>query len=175
MKRLNQFKFATATAVLFFFSIGCSQTAGDDTLQVNADTTHNISTKADPAKLREEIQAMETAWSNADNARDIKKVAAFYADDAVSLGNNQPMMVGHAAIENDVAAYVGKRAKGTTVSYDVMDVFGCDNYVTEVGKTTRKDSTGKVFYTGKYMAVWEKRNGKWVCVRDIANDDVKGK
>ena len=175
MKRLKQIKFATAFLVLVFFTSGCNQAAGDDTPEVNTDGTQDIKTKADPAKLKEEIQERETAWANADNARDVKAVAAFYADDAVSLGNNQPMMVGHAAIENDVATYVGNRAKGTTVSYDVMDVFGCDTYVTEVGKTTRKDSTGKVFYTGKYMAVWEKRDGKWVCIRDIANDDVKEK
>lgn len=175
MKRLNQLKFATAFAVLFFFLTGCNQTANDETSGVKPDSTQNTTTKADPAKLKEEIQAQETAWSNADNARDIKAVTAFYADDAVSLGNNQPMMVGHAAIEKDVEAYVGKRAKGITTSYDVMDVFGCDNYATEVGKTTRKDSTGKIVYTGKYMAIWEKRDGKWVCIRDIANDDVKEK
>lgn len=54
-----------------------------------------------------------------------------------------------------------------------MDAFGCDNYVTEVGKTIRKDSTGKTTYTGKYMALWEKRDGKWICIRDIGNYDKK--
>ena len=175
MKRFNQITFATAFTVLSCFSLGCNQTAGDDTSDATPDTTQNITTKVDPAELKQEIQSLETAWANADNSRDIKTVTAFYADDAVSMGNNQPMMVGHAAIENDVTAYIGKRAKGTTVSYDVMDVFGCENYVTEIGKITRKDSTGKVFYTGKYMAVWEKRNGKWICIRDIANDDVREK
>jgi len=175
MKRLNQLKFATALTALLFFAIGCDQTPGDETSDVKTDSTEGTTTKADPAKLKEEIQAQETAWANADNARDIKAVSAFYADDAVSLSNNQPMMVGHAAIEKDVETYVNKRKKGETVAYDVMDAYGCDNYVTEVGKTTRKDSTGKITYTGKYMAIWEKRNDKWICIRDIANDDVKEK
>ena len=56
-----------------------------------------------------------------------------------------------------------------------MGAFGSDNYATEVGKTTRKDSTGKVVSTGKYMAIWEKQNGKWICIRDINNDDAKEK
>jgi len=45
--------------------------------------------------------------------------------------------------------------------------------VTEVGKTTVTDSTQKVIYAGKYMAVWEKRNGKWLTIRDMSNDDAK--
>ncbi len=56
-----------------------------------------------------------------------------------------------------------------------LDVFGSENQVTEVGKSTIKDATGKVTYTGKYMAIWEKRDGKYVCVRDIFNDDMKAK
>ena len=76
---------------------------------------------------------------------------------------------------NRIAASIAKRAKGATIAYDIIDVFGDENTVTEVGKTTKKDASGKVTYTGKYMAVWEKRNGKYICVRDISNDDVKAK
>jgi ketosteroid isomerase-like protein len=173
MKQFRLLKFATICVALFL-NTACNDTAaGDKTSDEKPDKA--MTTKADPAKLKAEIQAQETAWANADNARDMKTVAGFYADDAVSLGNNQPMMVGHAAIAKDVEAYVGKRKKGETVAYDVMDVFGDDNYVTEVGKTTRKDATGKIVYTGKYMAIWENRAGKWICIRDISNDDVKEK
>jgi len=173
MKRLNQLKLATAFAAFFFFIIGCNETANDETSDVTPDSTQNTTT--DPAKLKEEIQAVETAWANSDNARDVKAVAAFYADDAVTLDNNQPMISGRAAIDKNVETYLGKRPKGVTTVYEAMDVFGCDDYATEVGKITRKDSTGKTIYTGKYMAVWEKRDGKWICIRDIGNDDVKEK
>jgi hypothetical protein len=85
------------------------------------------------------------------------------------------MLVGNAAIRKDIEASIAKRPKGTTLSYEVMDAFGCDDYATEVGKTIRKDSTGKIISTGKYMALWEKRNGKWICIRDMGNEDVKEK
>lgn len=85
------------------------------------------------------------------------------------------MIVGKSAILKDIETSLAKKQKGATVSYDIMDVFGDENTVTEVGKTTSKDATGKVIYTGKYMAVWEKRNGKWLAIRDIYNDDVKEK
>lgn len=174
MKQLTLFKCATV-CIPFFFTFACNQPAADKTSGGKSDTTQAISAKADPAKLKSAIQEQETAWSIADNARDVNAVAAFYADDAVSLANNQPMLVGNAAIKKDIEASMAKRPKGATLSYEVMDAFGDDNYITEVGKIIRKDSTGKVITTGKYMAIWEKRAGKWVCIRDIGNEDAKEK
>lgn len=174
MKQLTLFKCATV-CITFFFTVGCNQPAADKTPDKKSDTNQAMSTKADPAKLKSAIQEQETAWSQADNARNVNAVAAFYADDAVSLANNQPMLVGNAAIKKDIEASMAKRPKGATLSYEVMDAFGDDNYITEVGKTIRKDSTGKVTTTGKYMAIWEKRAGKWVCIRDIGNEDAKEK
>ncbi len=102
-------------------------------------------------------------------------MAAFYADDAISLASDKPMLVGNSAIKKDMEESLAKRPKGAKISYEVMDVYGAGNYATEVGKTTRMDSTGKVTSTGKYMAIWEKRNGKWICIRDIGNEDAKAK
>ncbi|MBC7888101.1 MAG: nuclear transport factor 2 family protein [Ferruginibacter sp.] len=174
---MNRFKFAVVCVALSCFAIGCDNTAADKTDSAAKTTEATPSTEAGPdmAKLKTDIQALETSWAVADNARDTNAVAAFYADDAVTFANNKPMMVGKEAIYKDVAAGLAKRAKGTTVAYDVMDVFGNENTVTETGKITVKDTSGKVTYTGKYMAVWEKRNGKYICVRDISNDDAKAK
>ena len=83
------------------------------------------------------------------------------------------MIQGKEAIRKDVGESLAKRAKGATVSYDVVEVFGEGNYITEVGKSTTKDASGKVINSGKYMAIWEKRDGKYVCIRDIYNDDAK--
>lgn len=126
-------------------------------------------------KVKTEIQALETAWAAADNARDAKAIAAFYADDAVILSNNRPMLSGKEAIQKDIEEGMAKRVKGATIAYDIVDVFGDENTVTEVGKITTKDSTGRVTYTGKYMAIWQKRDVKYVCIRDISNDDAKEK
>ena len=174
MIQTKQLKFAVAFIGLFIFTMSCNQPPTYKTSEAKLESTQ-IMTRADPAKLKEEIQALETFWSNGDNARDVNALAVLYADDAVSLTNNQPMLVGKAAIRKDLEAYIAKRPKGFTLAYEVMDVFGCDDYATEVGKTIRKDSTGKIISTGKYMALWEKRNGKWICIRDIGNEDVKEK
>jgi len=174
MKKVTQFKCATACVVFFFFAVGCAQTATNET-DSKSETEQATTEKADPVKLKAEIQEMETAWAVADNTMDANALAAFYADDAISMSNGKPMFIGNAAIKKDMEEGFAKRPKGVTSSYDVMDVYGSDNYVTEVGKTTRKDSTGKVITTGKYMAIWEKRNGKWICVRDISNEDAEKK
>ena len=171
MKKDN-FKITVVSIVLFIAAIGFSASAGN---KPAVSTLSTEQAKPDMAKLKAEIQALESSWAAADNDRNGNAIAAFYADDAMSLSNNKPMLMGKAAIQKDIAESLAKRAKGSTVSYDVMDVFGNENTATEVGKTTVKDATGKVISTGKYMAIWEKRNGKFICVRDIYNDDVKEK
>lgn len=175
MKQLSFLKCTTVCIVLFLFAIACNSSEADKKTETTDTNTQSTATKQDNQKLKEEIQALETEWAQADDARDVNALAAFYSEDAVSMSNNAPMVVGYAAIKKDMEDGMAKRAKGVTVSYDVMDVFGSGDYVTEVGKTIRKDSTGKVTTTGKYMAIWEKRDGKWICIRDISNSDAKEK
>jgi uncharacterized protein (TIGR02246 family) len=173
---MKHLKFSPAVIGLVLFIVGCNnEPAVEKDAASTSDSTQMTTTKTDPAQLKKEIQEQETAWSNADNARDVNAVAAFYADDAMSLATDKPMLVGNAAIKKDMEESLAKRPKGSKLSYDVMDAYGDDDHVTEVGKTTRMDSTGKVTSTGKYMAIWEKRNGKWICIRDIGNEDEKKK
>ena len=65
------------------------------------------------------------------------------------------------------------RAKGQMEIGQTVDVIGDENLVTEIGKATQTDSTGKVISIGKYMIVWKKINGKYLIIREMWNDDVK--
>lgn len=125
--------------------------------------------------LKAEIQALEDQWETASNTKNAEAILAFYADDAISFSNNQPMLVGKEAIKKDIEAGIAKHKEGNVVSYETLDVYGDENMVTEIGKTTVTDASGKVTYTGKYMAVWQKQDGKWKTIRDIYNDDAKEK
>ncbi len=174
MKIKNYSGIATLCFALSLFVVGFSASAGNKPSGLIV-PVEQVSAKPDLVKLKAEIQALENSWAAADNARNAKAVAAFYADDAVSLANNKPMLVGHDAILKDIEENMAKRAKGSTVTYEIMDVFGNENTVTEVGKATFKDAAGKVISTGKYMAIWEKRLGKFICIRDIYNEDAKEK
>lgn len=126
----------------------------------------------DMGAIKGQIQAKETAFAGAQTAGDIDRVTAFYADDAVSMSEGQPASAGKEAIKKEVLARLDNHRKGAVTIYDVEDVYGSEDQVTEIGKATIKDATGNVTYNGKYMAVWEKRNGEYICVRDISNSDA---
>lgn len=170
MKTNSYSLLATCCLALSVFTTGCSSTDTKTT-----ESTQQVVTKPDMAVVKAEIQALETAWSAADNARDAQAVVAFYADDAVSMANNAPRLVGKEAILKDVETALAKRVKGSTIAFETLEVFGDGDMVTEVGRAIGKDASGKQTYAGKYMALWEKRNGKYLTIRDINNDDVKAK
>lgn len=158
----------TAFAAIVMFAAGCSAPAKTETATAEA-------AKPDMAAIKTEIQAIETEWAAATTAKDISKVMAFYADDAVEMNDDEPMHVGKPAIQQALAKSFADRKAGTVVSFETMDVYGDGNVVTEVGKTTTKDAAGKVVSSGKYVGIFEKRNGKYVCIRDINNEDQKVK
>ena len=133
----------------------------------------NQETKTDMVKIKAEIVALEGKWNSYNNARDLNRLLELYADDAVQLPNNQPMLIGKAAIQkNDEVSFIN-RAKGQMEIGQTVDVIGDENLVTEIGKATQTDSTGKVISIGKYMIVWKKINGKYLIIREMWNDDVK--
>lgn len=170
MKKMKYLGIVTVCVTLFLFVIGCNAPAPKP-----AETPVQVESKPDMAAIKAEIQALESSWAAADNARDADAVAAFYADDALNMSNDKPTIAGKAGILADINEGFAKKAAGSTVDYEVQEVFGDENFVTEVGKSTVKDAAGNVISTGKYMAVWEKRDGKYICIRDIYNNDAKEK
>ena len=129
--------------------------------------------KPDLTQIRAEIVAVENAWAAAQNAKDINALMAMYADDAVSMPDGEPMLTGKAAIQKKQAADFAKPAKFASIAFETIDVYAQGNVVTEVGKTMYKDATGKTTGGGKYFAVFEKRDGKYLCIREIYNQDSK--
>ena len=174
MKNKNSLKL-TLMGLSLLFLFACNTTTNEKTETEPAVPVEPVIVKPDMAAVKAEIQAIETAWAAATNARDVNALMALYADDAVSMPNNAPSLVGKAAIQKDLEENMKKRPEGSTVSYETTEVFGDDQVVTEIGTAVTKDATGKVTSTGKYMAIFEKRDGKYLCIREIYNDDVKEK
>lgn len=165
----NNFRTAIACVALALFSVACSSPAPEEAAAPE-EMAPTVAAEPDMAAIKAEIQALETAWAAADNAGDVPALLAFYSDDAVSMGSGSPVAVGKAAIQKELESGMAKRPAGHTVTYEVLNVFGDENTITEVGQTTRKDASGKVVSSGNYMAIWEKRDGKYICVRDISNN-----
>jgi ketosteroid isomerase-like protein len=174
MKSSNFFSLVAICIALSIFTVACTAPTNDAAAKA-AETAKTVVAKPDMAKVKAEIKAIEDAWAAASNAKDVATIVGFYADDAISMNDDQPMLVGKAAIQKGVEGEMARRKENAKTVFETLDLYGDENRVTEVGKTTLTDGTGKVIYTGKYMAVWEKRNGKWLTIRDMTNDDAKEK
>lgn len=129
--------------------------------------------KPDLAQIRTEIVAIEKAWADAQNAKDVNALMAMYAEDAVSMPDGEPMLSGKAAIQKKLETDFAQPAKYASIAFETLDVYAQDNVATEVGKSIYKDAAGKTIAGGKYIAVYEKRDGKYLCIREIYNQDSK--
>jgi ketosteroid isomerase-like protein len=132
-----------------------------------------VSKEAKLSALKVEIAALEKTWDTYFNSGDLESLLTLYADDAVRLPSNQMIISGKEAIKKEMEVEQTKLKKGYTNTSETIDVFGDENMVTEIGKTIRKDASGKVKSTGKYITIWKKINGKFVTIREMWNDDTK--
>lgn len=137
----------------------------------NSEAVASALEKPDLAAIKAEIQSMNDAWAAASNKKDAATILNFYADDAVSMPSNMPISKGREAIQKQIVAEFAKRNNNQIMSFTTTEVFGDENIITETGITIVKDAAGKVVSSGKYMSLWEKRDGKWLVIRDIYNED----
>jgi uncharacterized protein (TIGR02246 family) len=124
-------------------------------------------------KIRTEIQAMENAYADGYNAKDANAIAVYYADDAISMVNNEPIAAGKDALLKMAQKDIANDTLNAKVSFEVIDIFAEGDLAVETGKATFKDQQGNIIRTGKYMSLFEKHDGKYVCIRDIYNNDKK--
>ena len=124
--------------------------------------------KVDLEKLKPQIQAMEDAFAAGEKAKNVDSVVAYYADDAVSHNRNEPPSVGMAAIREKIAKGFAKDTAGEYNEYKVMDLFAEGNSAVEIGSWIRKNANNEVMDNGYYMSYFQKRDGKYKCVRDMS-------
>lgn len=121
----------------------------------------------DMDQLKKDIQAMEDAYAAAEKAKDAAAVAAYYSDDAIGYGRNREPEVGKAAIQAGIAKRLAADTSGNTNVYKVVDLFAEGNMAVEIGSWTEVNPAGAEVSKGHYMSVFQKRDGKWICIRDM--------
>jgi ketosteroid isomerase-like protein len=121
----------------------------------------------DIEKLKTEIQAKEDAFAAAEKAKDAAGVAAYYSDDAINYNRNEEPVVGKAAIQAKIADRLAKDTTGNTNVYKVVDLFAEGNMAVEIGSWSEINPSGTEVNKGHYLSVFEKRDGKYVCIRDM--------
>ena len=159
---MNQLKFLLALLVPAFFILQSCQPAA----------THEHAPELNQDSVKAQIVAMENGYAKASNARDVDGVAAYYASDAQSLANAEPTRVGMDAIKAGIKKEMDNDSLGNTISFETTGVWAAGIYATETGTSTVKDKDGKVVTTGKYMTLFELRDGKYIAIRDMWNNDA---
>jgi uncharacterized protein (TIGR02246 family) len=126
-------------------------------------------TAADESAIRDGTRA----WVAAHTAGDADAVTALYSEDATVMPPGAPTATGHAAIrafiESDIAA---AKAAGVSLNLGDNDTVGkSGDLAWHSGSYTVVDASGATVGSGSYMEALQKKDGKWLIVRDIWNSD----
>jgi ketosteroid isomerase-like protein len=124
----------------------------------------------DKEQIKAQIQTLENHFALIYNTRSTDSLT-YYADDAVSYFNEQKPIAGKAAIHKFIEEELKNYPKGAKISFETVEIYvGAEGtFVLEIGAYKQVDATGVLLQRGHYFSLFEKRDGKYVCVRDMAN------
>ena len=155
-RRVSTLVFLT---LLLSFSFACRSQATD-------------TRAADEATLR----SLDDEWSKSVASRDVEKVIAYYADDAVVMPPNIPTLAGKEAIRDLWRSMLesplfsgGWKATKVEVAQSGDLAYLSGNY-----EFKEQDAGGNpITDKGKYLVVWRKQSdGNWKCVANMFNSDL---
>jgi ketosteroid isomerase-like protein len=137
----------------------------------NAQKTVSTETKVDKEQIKKEIQVKEDSFADIYNSGELKQIG-YYADDATSFAQNRAPIVGKEAIVEYLSADL--ESNTDKISFTTKEVFPSSdgNLVVEIGYYQVVDSTNTPINTGNYMCLFEKRDGKYYCVREMSASDM---
>lgn len=146
---------------------------------VSCNTKVETKTTTEVAAVNEDsvktvIQGMENTYAEAMNAGNADGVSSYYADDAVSYGQDEAPLSGKTAIMESLKKDIAEAKGKMTVAFTTNEVHlsSDGNQLVEIGAYKVVDSAKTPKYTGNFMALFEKKDGKYVCVRDMAASDM---
>lgn len=130
----------------------------------------------DKQKIKMEIQAIENTFAEHYNSRNTDSIS-YYADDAKSFFIGRGPISGKEAILDYLMNDIKAISSGIKFSFTTNEVFVSNDgqMVSELGAYTLTDSTNTKVDGGNYFSLFEKRNGKYVSVRDMAASDQSNK
>ena len=157
-------KYTTVTGIV----LGCVTTL---LLACNTKKNEPAAGAVDKEQIKKEIQAKEDEFAAVYNSKTIKSIG-YYADDATSFFQNRPALVGKEAIVEFLKADLANNSNKISFKTNEVFVSNDGNMVVEIGHFTVVDSTNTGVNRGNYMSLFEKRDGKYVCIRDMSASDV---
>jgi ketosteroid isomerase-like protein len=121
------------------------------------------------------LAKLDDDWSKAAVARDVERVASYYAEDAIAYAPDMPIAKGRPAAKKVWAAYFADTTfaiSWTTVHAEVA-ASGDIGYTAGTYEDSLTGPDGKrVVEKGKYLCVWKKmKDGTWKATHDMWNGD----
>jgi len=161
--------FRLTSVLVLLFTVSCT-TGG-----TKPETANNVSPSADATVEAKALAKLDDDWSAAAATKDAKRVASFYADDAIAYPPNEPMAVGKAGAEKVWAAYFADPTYNISWKTTHSEVNGTLGFTAGTYEDSFKGSDGKtVSGKGKYLCIWKKQSdGTWKAVHDMWNTDSK--
>jgi ketosteroid isomerase-like protein len=137
----------------------------------NATQEEPAATVVDKEQIKKEIQAKEDEYAATYNAGELKNIG-YYADDATSFYQNRPPLVGKDAIIEFLRSDLASNSNRITFKTNEVFVSNDGKQIVEIGYFTLVDSSNATINSGNYMSLFEKRNNKYVCVRDMSVSEM---
>ncbi len=131
--------------------------------------TEPVAVVIDKEQVKKEIQAIENKFAAIYTHRNADSLT-YYADDAVSYFVGQKPVAGKEAIHQFIENELIDFPEGAKIINETIEIYVTDdgNNVAEIGAYRMVDSTGVILQNGHYFSFFAKRNGKYVCTRDMA-------
>ncbi|HEX8562260.1 MAG TPA: nuclear transport factor 2 family protein [Flavobacterium sp.] len=126
----------------------------------------------DKEQIKAEIVALETAYADGINIGNANAASVYFADDAQSFHHGETLR-GKAAIMESIKNDIANVPDGSKVSFITNDLLISSDggQVVETGTYAVSNSSNPAAISGNFISVFEKRNGKYVCVREIGVTD----
>jgi ketosteroid isomerase-like protein len=150
----------SSLAGIIFLMIACNQ-----------NKEQPASVVIDKEQIKREIQAKEDSFASVYNSGELRSIG-YYADDATTFFQNREPLVGKEAIVSFLKADISSNSGIIRFQTNEVFVSSDGNQVVEIGSFKVVDSANTPINTGNYMSLFEKRNGKYVAVRDMSASDM---
>jgi ketosteroid isomerase-like protein len=161
MKNLSFF-FSASVVSLFLSSCG----------PVNSEKSPDIQTSTptfDKQWATSFIDSVNAKISEQFSAGDSAALASHYWPDAELLLSNSEAIKG-----NDILPAWGAMTRMgiKEFTFSTTDIKGDSEFIIETGTYEMKDEKKTIVDKGKYVVVWQQRNGEWKLYRDIGNTSL---
>ena len=137
----------------------------------NGEKKEPMTAAVDKEQIKKEIQAKEDDFASIYNTGELRKIG-YYADDATVFYQHRAPIAGKESIVKFLTADLDSNTN--KITFTTKEVFPSNdgNQVVEVGEFKVVDSANNVLNSGNYMVLFEKRDGKYVSVREMSASDI---